>query len=225
MQSSYGCLLIHDLGGGVHEVEPLVTPFEKKGFMVVAPKLSGHTGNSRDLKGVAYKEWVFSAEHALMRLVQTCNKIYIVGFGMGGLIGIELAMRFNISALVLVNTPVYSRHIISNIVSGRMNKNTRRYVSPSGPLPLTAMQNFRALLGKIKPVLPKVKIPLMVVQSVDDDIARTQSAQYILSHTGSAVKQPCYYETGGHSILTGDMGECVAQDIIGFTETLEKITL
>lgn len=225
MQSSYGCLLIHGLGGGVYEIQPLIAPLEKRGFTVVAPTLSGHTHSSHSLKGVPYKEWVFSAEHALLRLVQTCSKIYIAGFGMGGLIAMELAMRYNISALIFINTPVYSRHIISNIVSGRMNRNTRRYVSPSGQLPLTAMQNFRALLTKVKPMMPKIKMPLMVVQSADDDIARTHSAKYIMAHTGSVVKQPSYYETGGHSILTGEMSEQVVTDILGFMDTLEKITL
>ena len=70
MQSTYGCLLIHGLGGGLHEVESLIKPLEEKGFIVAAPKLKGHTGNWKDLKDTDYKQWIFSAETALLKLVQ-----------------------------------------------------------------------------------------------------------------------------------------------------------
>lgn len=211
MQSTYGCLLIHGLGGNLQEVEPLIKPLEEKGFVIAAPKLKGHTGNRKDLKESDYKQWIFSAETALLKLVQQCSKIYIVGQGIGGLIAIELATRYNISALVCINTPTYSRYIIGASLSGK------------GKLPWATVKNLRALLAKTKPLMPRIKIPVKIAQSEDDTTSRKQSAQYLMKHIPAVVKQPSYYTNVGHSILTSSKGKELSADIISFFEMLEKV--
>ena len=213
MQSTYGCLLIHGLGGGLHEVEPLIKPLEEKGFVVAAPKLKGHTGNWKDLKDTDYKQWIFSAETALLKLVQQCSKIFIVGQGIGGLIAIELATRYNIAALVCINTPAYSRYIIGASLSG------------NGKLPWSAVKNLRALLAKTKPLMPRIKIPVKIAQSEDDNTSRRQSAQYLMKHIPALVKQPSYYTGVGHSILASNKSKELTADIISFFEMLERVKM
>ncbi len=226
MQKKYGCLLIHGLGGGIHEVEPLVAPLEAKGFEVACPVLEGHSGPVPRLHNIQFREWILSAERALLKLVQSCEKIYIVGFAMGGLIAIELAMRYKISAIVFVNTPVYNRYLLANMVSGRTKRESyisgRNFSSPV-PLPVSVIKVFRQLLNKVKPMIAQLKMPVMIAQSDDDQAARRHSASYLMSHTHSVVKQPSYYETGGHQLLTGEQGERVVKDIVEFFNTLEKI--
>lgn len=213
MQSGYGCLLIHGLGGGVHEITPLIKPLEERGYIVAAPSLKGHTGDWKDLKTTDYKQWIFSAETALLKLVQQCKKIFIVGQGMGGLIAIELATRYNIEALVCINTPTYSRYIISTVLSGK------------GRLPLAAMKNLRVLLAKVKPLMPRIKIPVKIAQSEDDDTSRKASAAYLMKHIHSVVKQPSYYTNVGHAILISKQGQELATDIVRFFEMLEKVEM
>ena len=219
MQSSYGCLLIHGLGGGVHEVEPLVKTLEEKGFIVAAPKLKGHTGDAKDLKDIDYKQWIFSAETALLKLVQQCSKIYIVGLGMGGLIAIELISRYKIAALVCINTPVYSRYLISSVLSRKKD------VPWKGKMPWPTVKNFRLLLGKTKPMITRITIPVKIAQAQDEILARPESAAYLLSHTHSVVKQSSKYTTGGYSLLKGDNSKDIINDVTSFFSNLEKIVL
>ncbi len=226
MRCRYGCLLIHGLGGNPAEMMPLAEILEQDGFMVAVPKLKGHTGDVKHLKDVGYKEWIFAAESALLKLVQQCDKIYIVGLSVGGLIAIELATRYKIGALVFINTPVFNRHVISNIVFGRGRRDaagTGRYFSAAEPLPMSAIKSFRELLSKVKPAINRIQVPVMVVQSSDDVAARDKSAQYLLAQTASSVKQPANYENAGHALLTGPGGARVAADIKTFFHTLEKI--
>lgn len=213
MQSSYGCLLIHGLGGGVHEVEPLVQPLEAKGYIVAIPKLKGHSGDVKDLKSSDYKQWIFSAETALLKLIQQCKKIFIVGQGMGGLIAIELATRYNIAALVCINTPAYSRFIISKVLTG------------GGKLPWATIKNLRALLAKVKPLMQRIKIPVKIAQSEDDNTSRNASAAYLMKHIHSVVKQPSYYSGAGHSIMLSNQQDALVQDVIGFFDMLEKVKM
>lgn len=217
MQSAYGCLLIHGLGGGVYEVEPLVKPLEDKGFIVAAPKLKGHTGEAKDLKDIDYKQWIFSAETALLKLVQQCKKIYVIGLGMGGLIAIELCSRYNVASLVCVNTPMFSRHLITAVLTKKTD------VAWKGKLPWPTVKNFRLLLAKVKPLVSRIKIPVKVAQSADEKLAGKNSASYLLSHIHSVVKQTSEYEKGGYSLFTGDEGENAIKDVISFFDNLEKI--
>lgn len=217
MQSAYGCLLIHGLGGSTHEVEPLVKPLEEKGFIVAAPKLKGHTGDAKDLKDIDYKQWVFSAESGLLKLVQQCTKIYIVGLGMGGLIAIELCSRHNVAGLVCVNTPMYSRHLISAVLTKKTD------VPWKGKLPWQTVKNFRLLLAKIKPLVPRIKIPLKVAQSINEKLATPASAGYLLSHVHSVVKQQSEYLGDDYSLFTSDRGQEAINDVLAFFGNLDKI--
>lgn len=226
MRSRYGCLLIHGLGGSPAEMMPLAEMLEQDGFMVAVPKLKGHTGDVKHLKDVGYKEWIFAAESALLKLVQQCDTIYIAGLSVGGLIAIELATRYKIGAMVFINTPVFNRHVIGNMVFGKGKQDasgTGRYFSATEPLPMSAIKSFRELLSKVKPAINRIQVPVMVVQSSDDMAARDKSAQYLLSQTASTVKQPANYVNAGHALLTGQQGDSVAEDIRNFFRTLEKI--
>lgn len=219
MQSAYGCLLIHGLGGGTHEVEPLVKPLEDKGFIVAVPKLKGHTGDAKDLKDIDYKQWIFSAESGLLKLVQQCSKIYIVGLGMGGLIAIELSSRHNVAGLVCVNTPMYSRYLISAVLTKRADVPWR------GKLPWQTVKNFRLLLSKIKPLVSRIKIPLKVAQSSDEKLATFASAAYLLSHAHSVVKQQSDYICDDYSLFNSEKATEAISDIIAFFGNLDKIVL
>lgn len=217
MSSAYGCLLIHGLGGGLYEMEPLVKPLEEKGFIVAVPKLKGHTGDVKDLKDVDYKQWLFSAETGLLKLIQQCSKIYIVGLGMGGLLAIELCNRHKITGLVCINTPVFSRYIISSVLANKTEVPWR------GKLPWSTVKNFRLLLTKVKPMIPRVKIPVKIAQAADEKLATPASAAYLLSHMHSVVKQRSDYPSGDYSIFTGDRAEEAINDTIAFFNNLEKI--
>ncbi len=215
MESSYACLLIHGLGDSPLELKPLIAPLEKKGFMVLSPKLVGHGGSMKDLKGIDFKQWIFSAETALLKMVQQkYSKIYIVGLGMGGLIAMELAGRYNIGALVCVNTPAFSRYTI-----GRAFKS-----AGSNGLPVSVARSFRALLNKVKPAMRTIKAPIKIAQSEDEGLARVKSAKYLLRATTSKVKQEAYYEQGGYSLFTGASSGQAVDDTIAFFDTLEKIS-
>jgi esterase/lipase len=219
MQSAHGCLLIHGLGGGTHEMEPLVKPLEEKGFIVAMPKLKGHTGDAKDLKDIDYKQWIFSAETGLLKLVQQCKKIYIVGLGIGGLIAIELSSRHSVAGLVCVNTPMFSRYLIGSVLTNKAD------VPWHGKMPWPTVKNVRLLLTKVKPLVSRITVPIKVAQSGDEKLATKDSASYLLSHVHAVVRQVSNYEKGGYSLFTGDDAENAIKDVLDFFGNLEKIVI
>jgi carboxylesterase len=230
MEQKTGCLVIHGFGGSFREIGPLAAALEERGIIVRCPVLKGHTGIVRDLKEVAYTDWIESAEEELKCLKQQCDAVFIIGFSMGGLIGMQLANRYRVSGLITINTPIFYfdfKKIISNIFSDIRTRNyinIRRYLKPSNRLPLTALWNFRLLLKETKQLIPAVAIPVMIAQSIDDDVVHHTSAGYIYTHIGSGSKKLATYPRGGHILLLSESAHALITDIFRFiAETALKI--
>jgi carboxylesterase len=224
MERKIGCLIIHGFGGSIREVKPFKEALELNGYITKCPPLKGHTGIKADLKFVTYQDWVTSAEEELICLKNECDQVFIAGFSMGGLIGIRLALKYKVDGLITINTPIFYldiKKICSNIIHDlktRDYSNIKRYLKPSNRLPIKALWNFRLLLTGTKSLIRQLKVPLMVVQAIDDDVVQHRSAGYIYRHASSDIKQLATYARGGHVILLGEMFPTVMKDIFTFLE-------
>lgn len=226
MIQEFGYILIHGFGGDVSEVQALADYLTSNGCQTVCPKLKGHTGKRNDLKGVTYQDWVVSVEDELFKLQKEIDRIVLVGFSMGGLIALNLSLKYQISALITINTPIYfwdikriAKNIISDIQKGEL-KNTQRYLHSSTSLPFEALMNFRIFLDKTKPLLPQIKCPIFVLQGKDDDVVRHQSADYIFNKVASEIKLMKYYDNSGHTMLKSPVAHQAIGDIDSFLKTL-----
>lgn len=102
-----GCLCIHGFTGSPYEVEPLVDFLKKHtDWEIAAPTLPGH-GETLQLKGVRYKDWIKHAEEELKKLMVKCETVYVIGFSMGGLIAAYLAVNYPVKKLVLLSPAAY----------------------------------------------------------------------------------------------------------------------
>ncbi|MFZ7103495.1 MAG: alpha/beta hydrolase [Peptococcaceae bacterium] len=207
MSKKIGCLLMHGFGGSIEEIKPLARHLEFCGYIVESPCLAGHTGNRKDLRGVTYQDWIRTAEEGYLKLQRECTDIHLVGFSMGGLIAVNLALKYEPCKIVTINTPIYYwdrkrmiRNILEDIREQKL-KHLKRYFKSSGAVPFTALLNFRRLLVWTKPKLKEVKKPFLVIQAEDDDTARSESAAYIFNHVASPEKSIRYYDRAGHMIL------------------------
>ncbi|WP_432662997.1 alpha/beta fold hydrolase [Wukongibacter baidiensis] len=226
MVNNIGCLLVHGFGGDYEEVRYLAEYLKTKGYNILCPSLKGHTGRRMDLMGVDYTDWIRSAEGDLISLKENSNRVFIVGFSMGGLIGINLCEKYDIDGLVTLNTPIYYwdiKNILRNIIEDFRTKdfqNIRRYMVSSGKFPMSALYNFRRLLSITKSKIKQVKCPAFIVQAKDDDTVRVTSAKYIFDRIASKDKNLKYYNNSGHVILTSPSAEEVSKDVEAFFESI-----
>lgn len=201
-------LLIHGFGGSIDEVAPLAKFLAKKGYLVNCPPLKGHTGLRKDIKGTTHHDWIASAEHALLELREKDPEpVMVVGFSMGGLIALNLALRFPVTALATINTPIYfwdlkqvALNLVDDFKTGEYT-HLKHYLRSSGNLPVTSMLHFRSLLTQTKPLIARITQPILVLQANDDDAVRPKSANYIYDHTGSSEKQLAFFDHSGHAML------------------------
>lgn len=228
MDKNVGYLLIHGFGGNIGEVLPLYEYLREHEYRVECPVLKGHTGRRRDLRGVKYHDWIKSAEESLLSLSEEYDCIYVIGFSMGGLIAINLAVKYEVDAVITINTPIYYwdfKRIFLNIIGDfqkRRSSSLRRYAKSSGRFPFSALINFRLLLQRTKPKIKDLNCPFLVLQALDDDTVRKDSASYIYRNLVSTEKNLKYYENGGHQILRSPAAGRVIADIEEFNINLSK---
>src|SRR5699024_11921191 len=89
--------------GGPYEVEPLVNYVkEQTDWLIALPTLPGH-GVTLDLKRTSAQSWLMEAEVAYRQLQKKVDRMIIVGFSMGGLIAMYLALRYRVDKLILLS--------------------------------------------------------------------------------------------------------------------------
>ena len=221
-----GCVVIHGFGGSVAEVDPLAQSLDALGYTVITPTLKGHTGKRKDLRGVRYQDWIHSVEESYLLMSSQCKKVFVLGFSMGGLLGIHLANKFKVDALVTLNTPIYYwniKQILKNLsedLKTRDFKHAKRYLASGWALPTSALINFNALLLETKAMVQHINCPIFIVQGVDDDTVRKESADYLFNHAGSEEKRKEFYQPSGHKILSSPSANAVMKDVTAFLQML-----
>ncbi|BAU26638.1 esterase/lipase [Aneurinibacillus soli] len=195
-----GCLLIHGFTGSPYEVEPLASHLSRRGWRIETPVLAGHDGDSRSLRDVTWHDWVRSAEEVLQDMLLTCQKVYVIGFSMGGMIATYLATRYNIDRLVLLNASIFyinPRQLFRDaaaIIKKHFTSETdtreayRRYLKKAATTPPRAVIHFRHLVKVLRQELPRITVPTLIVQGGQDDLVEPRSASYIYNQIRSAEK-------------------------------------
>lgn len=229
MVQKIGWLLLHGFGGSIEEILPLIRYLEEKGCMVVAPKLAGHTGRRGDLAKVTYSDWVDSGQKAYIHLQNQCDRIVIVGFSMGALIGCHLAVKNKVEALVVLNMPIYYwdfKQIARNLKEDLRAKKCdyfKDYIHKSVNKPLISLVHFRILLSMTKKLLNRIQCPLFVAQALNDDTVQHKSAKYIYERVASRQKAIKFYDDAGHLICHSIVSKQVFDDLYAFITENVKI--
>ena len=197
-----GCLIIHGFAGNRQELSTLSTFLEEKGFIVSTPLLAGHEGTRRDLSRARYSDWIESAKLELVKLAKKCDKVYVIGHSMGGLIAVNLYKEFQYDGLVFINTPIYywsTRRIIKNVYHDYRTF-IRKYFVSSTNKAYRALIQFLLLLNKTKPLFKQIMTPTLIIQTLDDDVVNPKSADFILNEL-SGEKMAKKYPVGGHVVF------------------------
>lgn len=223
-----GCLCIHGFTGNPSEVEPLVNHLRKyTNWHIAVPTLPGH-GESLDLKGVSYNQWIEHAEKELRKLLETCDTVYVVGFSMGGLIASYLAVHYPISKLILLSAAAYyvnPKQLAVDIVEmmkdsfkGRLKENELfiRYTRKIKETPVAATLQFRKLVASIKPLLERVTIPTLIAQGESDGVVPPRSAQYLYEKIAAPNKKLIFLKESKHLICHCNEREKLFQAIVDF---------
>lgn len=219
-------LIIHGFGGNLSEIRNLKIFFKSKGYDVRCPILAGHMMGKSEFRKSNYRQWIDSAEKVLLDMKRNYETVFIVGFSMGGLVGINLALKHSVKGIATLNTPIYYwdfKIVGNNIISDIKNRRTKhisKYVNATILTPFSSMINFKYLLYKTKANLNLISIPMFVAQGLLDDTTKHSSGEYIIKNISSKNKTLKYYENSEHLICNSLENKVVFNDLNSFIEKL-----
>lgn len=227
---STGILFLHGFSGGPYEVQPLVDFLQQRTTWEVSIlTFSGH-GEAEELamKGYKAEHWMMEAEIAYRNLKKKVDEIIVVGFSMGGVIAMYLAIRYKVKKLVLLSAAakyISPTQLIKDIrlmgedfMHHQLGDNElfASYKFKFKHVPLSATVEFTRVVQKTAPYIQNIKCPTFIVQGKLDGIVPFSTAAYLQNLLQSTEKRVYISEQGKHHICYSDDCESWFQQVFQF---------
>jgi carboxylesterase len=221
------CVLVHGFTGSPEEVEPLARALRSAGYDVVIPVLYGHCGSKDDLKQATASAWIQSVQPIVMAAVKT-QPVHLIGFSMGAMVSAIIANKFPVSTLTMLSPAVYyvgpkqMFRQIANVIKETWDKGgagqsyLRQRIEKISQTPLQSVKQFRRLIQIGKTALPKVNIPICIIQGENDEIVEPRGADFVFSSVASTDKELHYLPKCDHMICHSVESDQVNDWVLNF---------
>lgn len=213
-----GCLLIHGLTGTPKEMRWMGEFLAGKGYTVLGIRLPGHATRLEDLRHVSWQDWLAVMEDSWAILQGECQKIFLIGFSLGGSLSLLLASQKPVAGIISLSNPYYLpqpklhrwlkilQFILPNIPvfaigqSNWIDKEAERTHFCYPRTPTHAVVEVIDLLGEMRLALPQVKTPTLLIHSRNDRILPQHNLTNIYEQLGSENKQILWVENSSHNL-------------------------
>ncbi|MEO0801424.1 MAG: alpha/beta fold hydrolase [Cyanobacteria bacterium J06642_2] len=227
-ESDRACLLLHGLGGGAYEMQDLGVHLHQQGWTVRCPLYPGHDRPLPAMPDSTWQQWYECALNEYRQLAEDYERIAVVGFSTGCLLGLHLAASQPISKLILLAPYLLLRRQWYYLIPlevylfsiGRFIKDLPRLRLPIRDremeraarevvffqtFNLNAVRSASELIEIVKQELPEIQVPTAIVQSRADTVVDPSGAEYLQQVMGARVQKLQWLEDSDHIItLDGD---------------------
>ncbi len=227
-----GILLLHGFSGSPDEVRDLGARLHAEGYSVIAPALPGHSGDVRELDRITaddYLDWALARFEAMEREYRT---VHVVGFSMGGALGLHIAQHKRPATVVTINTPVrMPTHVFRGVhLVARHRAQTHLPVNPNAyfgvigypTVPASAVATFLGVLARVREGLADVHTPLLVMHSARDLTVPPANAALIDASVGSRDRNVLVFREGQHLMTVGRWLDVIEPHISGFLARADR---
>src|SRR5580704_2507755 len=235
-------LLIHGLTGTPYEMRYLGERLAERAVRVRGVRLAGHAGMPEELGPVSYDNWYESVVNGLEELRQYSEPIVVVGLSMGAVLSARLAadQGESIAGIVLLAPAFFLTTSVSLVLRGLrgvlgsitesiylanpglsdIHDAAARSVHPSCRLmPLSAPLKLLDLSAVVKPMLPRVMQPALVIHARRDHTCpMRKNVAYVMKHLGSVEKRAVELEDSYHVITVDSDKELIIDEVATFVE-------
>jgi esterase/lipase len=233
------CIIaIHGFSSAPKEMEKLAIFLNNKNLNVYTPRLDGHGTTPEDLKTKSWQDWYNSISRAITLSSLKFEKIFVVGFSTGGLLGllstkkhykefcglicINAALNLNdirIKALLpaisfwndlvkAFNEDKYQKEYVENLAENPNINYDKHYID--------SISELNLLMKKTKKNLEKIRKPILIIQAKNDPVVNPISAYEIFNEIKSTNKTIKMIDSSKHVIVTQEDTQELFDLIYGF---------
>lgn len=240
--NDHACLLLHGLGGGVYEMQLLGEYLHQQGFTVQGINYPGHDQPGMKMPTSSWQQWY---EHILenhQNLSKKYANVSVIGFSTGCPLALYLAAKKPIKNLVLLSPFLALKHEWYYLVRPEAYLFSIGYLLSDLPrlqLPildktmlkaaqevlffqtfnLAAVRSALDLIDRVKPLLPQIDEPTLIIQSLKDSVVDPEGARVIYQQIGSKHKKLYWLKKSDHIISLDVEREDVYAQIKTFLHT------
>ena len=193
------------------------------GITCLGVRLAGHATRPKDMIRSRWSDWTVSVEDGYNFLRGATDGIFLVGLSMGGVLSLLMSTRLDVKGVVTMSAPyrIPAEHPAWQI---RLISYFKTYLPKnkgepgtgwfdkeafkghvSYPLnPIRSAAELEVLLEKMRAALPKVKVPVCMIHSKDDDYVLPENMENIYAGLVSVTDKSKYYVTGSGHVVTRD---------------------
>lgn len=221
-------IIFHGWSALPKQAKPLAEFINGQGYLTYVPLLTGHGTHPDDLLTVKGEMWVKDVENAikLVRQKKHIKKIVLVGISLGGNISLLASLNKKVDGIVLLGTPIHLKNHFGVWVGSILLPIFKKYIKKSYPKSIrrdldffntTSYQyhptiNIREVLKVARRCafsLPKIKTPLLILQTNKDYLVAKYSPWVIYNSVSSKIKklQWIKLESEDHVFVQSEMKE------------------
>ena len=230
---SSGVLLIHGFTGLPAELFLLGQFLNQKNFTVLCPRLAGHGIDENNLMRTTKDDWFNSVLDGFYILRGVCDKIFVIGHSMGGLLTLKLAAEKKISKIVTLAAPIFiddglglknlpPKEFCGNACIVQPRKKLIDVPQAANEVykktPLVSVHELVDLIDDVKNFLPTVTTRILIMHGEEDHTAQPRSARFIMDNIGSKQKFITTVANSGHLLPLDENREFVFEEAANFLE-------
>jgi carboxylesterase len=210
-----GVLVIHGFTGSPVSIAPWARYLNQVGYTVHAPRLPGHGTNWQEMNETNWVDWYKCVEDSYLALKESCDRVFIAGFSMGGALALRLCQirGSEIEGLLLVNPSIYDKRFIIKLtpilkyfipsIKSRRVTDVAKADPPKhsyGRTPLKALDSLRKLWRMVEQDLYLIDLPVMIGYSVNDHVVNPANSQTIIENIFSSEIREVIFEKSFHNV-------------------------
>lgn len=208
-----GVLVCHGYTGTPQSMRPWAEHLAAQGWTVRLPLLPGHGTTWQELNRTTWQDWYAEVDRAFQDLRSRCDRVFLTGLSMGGLLATKLALDQGprVAGMVLVN-PIYlhdnrmlgvlpALHRVVASFPGIASDIKMQGGEPElayGRNPLRSMHSQTQLWVEVRRDLGEISQPVLLMHSREDHVVPPASSAYFLEHISSADVTEIWLEDSYH---------------------------
>jgi carboxylesterase len=219
----HACLLLHGLGGGIYEMQLLGQSLHQQGLTVQGILLPGHDRPADKMPSSTWQQWYGHILETYHSLCLNYPQVSVVGFSTGATLALHLASHCPLHRLALLSPFLLIRRQWYYLLPpeaylfsvGRWIIDVPRWGLPiQDPVMhqlalqacffrtfnLAAVRSAIELIHLVKPAVPTLTVPTLILQSRRDSVVDPSGADGLYKALGSPRKTLSWLTRSDHTI-------------------------